>query len=274
MEKIKAKNERAHKWISNIPKENWASFYFNGDRYDVLTTDRSECFNVVLKDPRKLLIASLVEHTRHQTTQFIQKSQKLGSSWHTKLTHYAEERMESSLRESCQYTPYRVGTHEFEVRSIETTDSVDLITRTCSCRAFQTYGLPCIHAIAAINITEFDPSDYCDECFHAERYRDTYAEVVHATLDRMQWHESPEQLMKILPPLTKRLLGRPRTRIMDRELKGGLHYKCTRCRQLGHNRRSYKDPPVVGPNLDETAIGPSAPILTRSAVPFQAPFFA
>ncbi|XP_077240353.1 putative protein FAR1-RELATED SEQUENCE 10 [Tasmannia lanceolata] len=28
MEKIKAKNEPAHKWISNIPKENWASFYF------------------------------------------------------------------------------------------------------------------------------------------------------------------------------------------------------------------------------------------------------
>ncbi|XP_077215640.1 uncharacterized protein LOC143850262 [Tasmannia lanceolata] len=274
MEKIKANNERAHKCISNIPKENWASFYFKGVRYDVLTTNRSECFNAVLKDARKLLIASLVEHTRHQTTQFIQKRQKFGSSWHTKLTHYAEERMESSLREGCQYTAYRVGTHEFEVNSLETTDSVDLITRTCSYRAFQTYELPYGHVIVAINITEFDPYDCCDECFDAKRYPDTYAEVVHATLDRTQWHESPEPLMIILPPLAKRPLGRPRTRRTDRELKGGLHYKCTRCRQLGNNRRSCKEPPVVGLNLDETAIGPSAPILTRSGVPCQAPFLA
>ncbi|XP_077223349.1 uncharacterized protein LOC143856953 [Tasmannia lanceolata] len=225
-----------------------------------------------IKDARKLLIASLVEHTQHQTTQFIQKRQKLGSSWHTKLTHYAEERLESSLRESCQYTAYRVETHEFEVKSLETTDSVDLITRMCSCRAFQTYGLPCRHAITTINITEFDPYDYCDECFDAKTYRDTYAEVVSETLDRTQWHESPKPLITILPPLAKRLP--PRTRRTDRELKSGFHYKCTQCRQLGHNRRSCKEPPVVRSNLDETAIGPSAPILTRSDVPCQAPFFA
>ncbi|XP_077212812.1 uncharacterized protein LOC143847911 [Tasmannia lanceolata] len=235
---------------------------------------RSECFNAVLKDARKLLIASLVEHTQGQTTQFIQKHQKLDSSWHTKLTHYAEERMESSLRESCQYTTYQVWTHEFKVKSLETTDFVDLITRTCSCCAFQTYGLPCGHAIAAINITEFDLYDYCDECFDAERYQDTYAEVVHATLDRTQWHESPKPLVTILPPLEKRQPGRPSTRGTDIELKGGLHYKCTRCRQLGHNRRSCKEPLIVKLDLDETTIGPSAPILTRSVVTCQAPFFA
>ncbi|XP_077249298.1 uncharacterized protein LOC143888772 [Tasmannia lanceolata] len=179
--------------------------------------------------------------------------------------------MELSPRESCQYTAYRVGTHEFKVKSLETTDSVDLITRTCSCRAFQTYGLPCRHAITAINITDFDPYDYCDECFDVERYRNTCAEVVHATLDRTQWHESPEPLMTILPPLAKRPPGRPRTRRTDRKLKGGLHYKCTRYRQFGHNRRSCKEPPVVGPNLDQTAIRHSAQ-LTRSGLPCQAPF--
>ncbi|XP_077212848.1 uncharacterized protein LOC143847961 [Tasmannia lanceolata] len=73
MEKIKVRNERAHKWISGIANEHWASFYFKGNRYDVLTTNRSECFNVVLKDTRRLSIASLVEHSRHQTTDFIQK---------------------------------------------------------------------------------------------------------------------------------------------------------------------------------------------------------
>ncbi|XP_077230197.1 uncharacterized protein LOC143863418 [Tasmannia lanceolata] len=71
-------------------------------------------FNAVLKDARRLPIASLVEHTRHQPTDFIQKRQKLGHSWQTKLTHYAEERITLAREESRQYTAYRVGVHEYE----------------------------------------------------------------------------------------------------------------------------------------------------------------
>ncbi|XP_077252386.1 uncharacterized protein LOC143891737 [Tasmannia lanceolata] len=127
MEKIKLRNERAHKWISDIANEHWASFYFKGNRYDVLTTNRSECFNVVLKDARRLPIASLVEHSRHQTTDFIQKRHKLGHSWQTKLTHYAEERITLAREESRQYTAYRVGVHEYEVRSLEHTNFSDIV---------------------------------------------------------------------------------------------------------------------------------------------------
>ncbi|XP_077237316.1 uncharacterized protein LOC143878991 [Tasmannia lanceolata] len=154
MEQIKARNENAHKWISAIPKESWASFYFTGDRFDVITTNRSECFNAVLKNARKLPIASLVEHTRWKTSDFFQKRRVYGDEWRTQLTNNAEKHIRLAKEESLQYVAYRAGLHIFEVRSVQIQDSVNSHLQTFSCRVFQTIELPCGHAMAAIAITK------------------------------------------------------------------------------------------------------------------------
>ncbi|XP_077222115.1 uncharacterized protein LOC143855957 [Tasmannia lanceolata] len=70
MELIKVKNEKAEKWISEIPKKNWANVHFKGARWNVLTTNAAECFNNVLKDARELPIAALVDHTRWKVQDF------------------------------------------------------------------------------------------------------------------------------------------------------------------------------------------------------------
>ncbi|XP_077222063.1 uncharacterized protein LOC143855896 [Tasmannia lanceolata] len=64
MESIKSKSKSAEKWISEIPKENWASAHFEGCRYNMLTTNTAESFNALLKGTRELPIAALVELTR------------------------------------------------------------------------------------------------------------------------------------------------------------------------------------------------------------------
>ncbi|XP_077226259.1 uncharacterized protein LOC143859432 [Tasmannia lanceolata] len=93
MDKIKARNERAHKYIiEHWPKEHWASCYFQDSMYDVLTMNRSECFNAILKDARTLPIASLVEHIRWKISNFFQHCRKIGHHWKTKLTPNAETR--------------------------------------------------------------------------------------------------------------------------------------------------------------------------------------
>ncbi|XP_077226269.1 uncharacterized protein LOC143859446 [Tasmannia lanceolata] len=78
--------------MEHWPKEHWASCYFQDSRYDVLTTNRSECFNAILKDARTLPIASLVEHIRWKISDFFQHCRKIGHQWKTKLTPNAETR--------------------------------------------------------------------------------------------------------------------------------------------------------------------------------------
>ncbi|XP_077226233.1 uncharacterized protein LOC143859400 [Tasmannia lanceolata] len=165
-----------------------------GERYDVLTTNRSECYNAVLKDARKLPIAAVVELTRFKSSEYIQKRQAMGLQWETKCTHYAEKHLRLAREQGLGYTAYRVGVHEFEVRSRDHHDVVNLLQQTCTCREFQTLGLPCGHAMAAIAITDFDEYDYCHKWFRIEMYRETYCEVLHPTVDRTQWELPPEPL--------------------------------------------------------------------------------
>ncbi|XP_077246097.1 uncharacterized protein LOC143885954 [Tasmannia lanceolata] len=72
MEIIKEMNIEAYKWIEEVPKENWASVYFPGFRYNVLTTNVAKCFNAILKEARELQITSLVDHIRWKVSDFFQ----------------------------------------------------------------------------------------------------------------------------------------------------------------------------------------------------------
>ena len=42
---------------------------------------------------------------------------------------------------------------------------VDLMERTCTCKAWQMYGIPCDHVCAAIRRMGFDVSDYVDDWY-------------------------------------------------------------------------------------------------------------
>ncbi|XP_077252369.1 uncharacterized protein LOC143891717 [Tasmannia lanceolata] len=79
MESIKSMSKSVEKWISEIPKQNWANAYFEGSRYNVLTTNAAESFNALLKGARELPIAALVEQTRWRLFDFFQYRQKAGS---------------------------------------------------------------------------------------------------------------------------------------------------------------------------------------------------
>ncbi|XP_077212634.1 uncharacterized protein LOC143847589 isoform X2 [Tasmannia lanceolata] len=241
MESIKEHDENAYQWISEIPKENWASVYFKGNRYDALTTNRSECFNAILKEARGLPIVALVEHTRSKISNFFQLRRKVGQTWTKHLTSYGEKHVQLAAEIGRKYTIYPCGIYAFEVRSVEQKDVVDLEARTCSCGVFQTMGLPCAHAMAAISNRMLDPYDFCQSWFFAEKYRDTYEETIYPTLDRAQWEPSPHPLPLVLPPLARRTTGRPKTST-EKELTLKPHNKCKQCGEFGHNKRSCKNP--------------------------------
>ncbi|XP_077252047.1 uncharacterized protein LOC143891337 [Tasmannia lanceolata] len=200
IECIKAKNAKAEKWISEIPKEKWANIYFKGSRWNMLTTNAAESFNNVLKGARELPIAALVDHTRWKVQEYFYLRRKAASEWKTHLTHNAEKWLARSCLYGSKFTPRPCSWNEYEVISSTNTDRVDLEQRTCTCGLFQIMGLPCGHAIAAMGVNKLDKYRYCQDWFLASTYRTTYDDVIHPTLDRTQWPEPSHVLEVVLPP--------------------------------------------------------------------------
>ncbi|XP_077228540.1 uncharacterized protein LOC143861489 [Tasmannia lanceolata] len=267
MESIKENNESAHQWISEMPKENWATLYFKGDRYGALSTTKSVSFNAIVKEAKTLPITSLVEHICGKTSNIFQHRRKVGQTWTKRLTSYGEKHVQLAHEIGSKCTVNPLGVHVFEVQSVGYLNVVDLEARTCSCGVFQMIGLPCAHAMAAIGNKMLDPYDFCQPYFLAERYRDTYEEKIHQTLDRTQWQPSPDPLPLVLPPHARRMPGRPQTR-KEKKLAVGAQNKCGLCGDFGHSRRTCKNSPKRSQTVNMDPIGPSTPKNPSSTSPY------
>ncbi|PIA36556.1 hypothetical protein AQUCO_03300028v1 [Aquilegia coerulea] len=87
---------------------------------------------------------------------------------------------------------------------------VDLNKRTCTCKWFQTMGIPCEHAMAAIKEVGFDPYKFVEVYYLKETYIETYREEWTPTRGNEEW-PTDRQRRRILPPLKTSKAGRHKT---------------------------------------------------------------
>ena len=136
----------------------------------------------------------------------------------------------------------------------------------CSCKAWQSTGYPCGHALAIILARKEDPQTYAMPFFMLESYKKTYEHpIIHPRIvDISQPYryqintdvninaddevssgtESSTDSDAVLPPNTRRPPGRPkkrRKRNQGETRRNGLPkrvQRCGRCRAIGHSRRT------------------------------------
>ncbi|MCO5561246.1 hypothetical protein L7F22_014867 [Adiantum nelumboides] len=125
----------------------------------------------------------------------------------------------------------------FEILTPKTTRVVDVGNKSCSCNKWQTFGIPCAHAVAAILFKKECVRLYALKAYSLHVYCKTYEGVINPILD-----ESDEAHDGLLPPATRRPPGRPRKlriKIEDR-FKEKRVFTCSRCGGLSHNARTCK----------------------------------
>ncbi|XP_069146904.1 uncharacterized protein [Solanum lycopersicum] len=116
---------------------------------------------------------------------------------------------------------------------------VNLNTRMCSCERFQHYEIPCSHVHEA---------DFCSAFYSLKNFKDASVIPVEPIPCESTW-DIPSYISdsKLMPPGPKRAAGRPK---LER-WKGFVDVKfertkstCSRCHQVGHNRKTCLNYPV------------------------------
>ncbi|KAI8551066.1 hypothetical protein RHMOL_Rhmol06G0156300 [Rhododendron molle] len=69
-------------------------------------------------------------------------------------------------------------------------------------------GIPCIHAIAALNCLNLDIYDYVHECYKVDTYLSTYNHLVNPINGRDMWPITDNPIL--LPPDVQKRVGRPK----------------------------------------------------------------
>ncbi|KAL4585547.1 hypothetical protein LXL04_010169, partial [Taraxacum kok-saghyz] len=140
---------------------------------------------------------------------------------------------------------YPCGYQQFEVRLGDQAYGVDLIRRVCDCRGWQLTGIPCLHAMAAIANLNQNVEDYVDSCFTKNSFLNTYSYSIQPMNGSTSWPKTTYN--KILPPVSRRLPGRPKTKRKNGQFekeddkkqtttRAGRTQRCSYCQAHGHKK--------------------------------------
>lgn len=140
--------------------------------------------------------------------------------------------------------------------------TVDLKANECSCRKWQTRGVPCSHAISYIGYRrELDLEDFVSPYYSVQMFKASYATWVPGLPDKSLW-KKVNMWFKLMPPILKRATGRPRIRRFKGVAEGGStkrRAKCKRCGWFGLLDKTCNEPV-----LDSDAPPPAPPKPKRS----------
>ncbi|XP_051140361.1 uncharacterized protein LOC127257887 isoform X2 [Andrographis paniculata] len=244
VESIKHISIYAYDWIMSSEPMHWANAFFQGARYNHMTSNFGELFYSWVSDAHELPITQLVDTIRCKIMELIYTRRAESNEWLTRLTPSMEGKLE---KENLKVRTLQVlisGGNRFEVRG-DTVESVDVDNYDCTCKNWQLTSVPCCHAIAVIGCLGRDPYDYCSRYFTTDCYRITYSESVHPVLDLDgQWQSGSSQAamtVTVNPPPTRRPPGRPTSKRGGSRDAGRRQLHCSRCKGIGHNKSTCKE---------------------------------
>ncbi|KAH7857528.1 hypothetical protein Vadar_013655 [Vaccinium darrowii] len=200
----------------------------------------AESFNSWIRAERYLPIRGLVDAIRVKIMDMIVERSKKASEWVGKFCPKIYKKLNDLYQESRTWVVSHSGNGVFEVHS-EPTVSVNIVERNCSCQKWQQDGFPCCHVVGVIASTGKDLSYYVDPYYHADTYRASYSYPIHPIPTLwMPRHTTNEDV--ILPPLSKKPPGRPKSRRIPSRGEKVSQIRCGRCHKLGnHNRSTCKE---------------------------------
>ncbi|XP_013751523.1 uncharacterized protein LOC106453867 [Brassica napus] len=140
----------AAKHCAYIGLEHWVRSHFSRNRYNLMTSNVAGTWDSVLQNARKYPIMHLVEYIRSKMMKWFAQRRDVTQYPNGKLTPRVKGIIEENFEMSGGMLVCRISASEFDVKDKDAISyHVNLHTKSCSCFSFQTFLIPCAHAIAA-----------------------------------------------------------------------------------------------------------------------------
>ncbi|XP_057963150.1 uncharacterized protein LOC131154413 [Malania oleifera] len=242
VESIKSISPEAYNWVIQSEPSHWANAFFQGARYNHMTSNFGELFYGWASDAHELPITQMVDVIRGKIMELIYQRGTDSNEWLTRLTPSMEEKLEKEGLKVHSLQVLLSAGSTFEVRG-DSVEEVDIDRWDCTCKAWQHTGLPCCHAIAVISCVGRSSYDYCLRYLTTESYRLTYSESIHPipNVDRSLPKDTSQVAVTVTPPPTRRPPGRPTTKRFGSQEVVKRQLQCSRCKGTGHNKSTCKE---------------------------------
>ncbi|KAH1130372.1 hypothetical protein J1N35_001750 [Gossypium stocksii] len=257
MDELRNTNQHAYDWLKEKNPTHWSRSHFSFRSHsDMLVNNLSESFNKIILEARGKPILTMMETIRTKIMLLIVKKKEEADKWKGMLCPKIKKKVDANIKDSLRCVPSHAGGDKYQVECGPGSQHVvDLVEKSCSCRNWDLTGIPCMHALAVIHHKDEFPETYLQTCYTKQTQLQIYSNFVSPVRGPKQW-TSLSNMLPILPPPLRRPPGRP-TKVRRKELdegqttnrlsKRGVEMRCSKCKRIGHNKRSCKG--EVGQNI-------------------------
>uniref|UniRef100_A0A0A8ZEQ7 SWIM-type domain-containing protein n=1 Tax=Arundo donax TaxID=35708 RepID=A0A0A8ZEQ7_ARUDO len=254
MNKILDTTPEVASWLKKNHNLLWMRCRFLEEiKCDFITNNLAEVFNNWVKDIKDLPIAELADTLRSKMMQLYAKQRKIGERLQDTMLPIVVRQLQAMTRCCNHLRVVEGGNHVAEVTEVTNEHevlrhAVNLTKHKCSCREWQVLGKPWPHALAVITTTR-NPvmADYLHPYYSVYNFRLAYAGIIQPLTDKFQWPKV-NLGFRLLPPMTKRSVGRQRKNRIPGCLekkgrtKGLWQITCNSCGGKGHRESGPKCP--------------------------------
>ncbi|KAK2661745.1 hypothetical protein Ddye_000319 [Dipteronia dyeriana] len=150
MEQLANINSEAAMYITDVGFERWARAYSPWKRYNLMSSNIAEAMNNAIKVCRELPITEVIDCIRGVLQRWFYVCRTFAGKLKSTLTTKVDVSICVKDEKASYLTVYPITYYSFLVKDGDLDGTVDLTSKTCTCREFDMDGLPCEHALACI----------------------------------------------------------------------------------------------------------------------------
>ncbi|XP_073152770.1 uncharacterized protein [Henckelia pumila] len=208
MEELKEIDEKAYEWLANKPVQHWYRSHFTTfPKCDILLNNMCECFNRYILDAREKAMIPMFESIQNFLMVRFQVNREMAEKCDEKLCPKIKKVLAKIYMYAARNFPMQADNTHFQIMGQDEQHTVDLGSRSCSCRKLDLTGIPCQHAVCAIWCNNGDPEDYVHRYYWIETYKRCYEKLILPINGPELWPEC--ELPPPLPPVYLEKVGRP-----------------------------------------------------------------
>ncbi|XP_010430913.1 PREDICTED: uncharacterized protein LOC104715176 [Camelina sativa] len=208
---IRGKNIECAKWLEKIGTAHWSRAYFQGDHYNLMTSNIAESLNKALWKCRASPIVELLKFIRAMLTRWFSARRKKSATHNGLVTPEVDKEMAKSWSQVRGNKVATVETFYYEiVGGFTRKHQVLLDLNKCTCKQYDRLKIPCGHAMLAANYQGIPPTTLVVEYYKTTTWAATYAGVINPEVHPNDIGMADEFVKRdLLPPKSRRPSGRP-----------------------------------------------------------------
>ncbi|XP_039039515.1 uncharacterized protein LOC120177430 [Hibiscus syriacus] len=207
---LKTLSNDAFEWLKHLNPQQWSKVQFSATtKSDMLLNNLCECFNKIILEARDKPILTMMGLIRTKIMRRIVCRYEATEKINGPLCPNIQKKLNIIIDQATRCWATHAGGLKYQVECGPGNQLVmDMGSHSCSCRKWDLTGIPCIHAVAVMQLHNDRPEPYVHTCYHKSTQLAIYSNFICPVKGVKQWTIVIE-MEPILPPELRRPPGRP-----------------------------------------------------------------